>query len=164
MRAEPKVADEAAKLLDWGFLAAAGTAGKAGPVGQLVEPVKGVDVLGSTNAPGTGPVPAAAQPADELASGSQTSAGSSVGSSVGGAGPELGRLPAALAGFGLAAAAVLSVRHRPVPRSSSPGRTGSARPARPRPVPARPHPRPLPRSVAERVGSATDRPSRSGVA
>jgi hypothetical protein len=55
MRAEPKVADEAARLLDWGFLALAGS---AGPVGELVEPVKGVDVLGSTNAPGDRPVPA----------------------------------------------------------------------------------------------------------
>ena len=159
MRADPTVADEAAKLLDWGFLAAAGT---AAPVGQLVEPVKGVDVLGSTNAPGTGPVPAAAAPAEELATGTQTSAGSSVGRAE----PDLGRLPAALAGFGLAAAAVLSVRHGPAPRRS-PARAGSAAPARPLPVPApasRPQPRPLPRTVAERVGPASERPSRSGVA
>jgi D-alanyl-D-alanine carboxypeptidase (penicillin-binding protein 5/6) len=174
MRAEPKVADEAAKLLDWGFLAAAG---KAGPVGQLVEPVKGIDVLGSTNAPGTGPVPAAAQPADELASGSQTSAGSSVGSSVGGAGPELGRLPGCArrlrAGRRGRAVGPARARSRAGAAPRGPARGGcpplrsrrpAARPAGCLPTAAGPQPRPLPRTWPSGSGPATDRPSRSGVA
>ena len=167
MRAEPKVADEAARLLDWGFLAVAGS---SSPVGELVEPVKGVEVLGSTNQPGLRG--ARAQPDAGAASGTQTSAGSGAtsvetGSEVGAADPEPGRLPAALAGFGLAAAAVLSVRHKPAPArrgpagsASAPG--GSRSPARPTARP--PHARPLPRTVAERVGQAADRPSKSGVA
>ncbi|MCY7365204.1 MAG: serine hydrolase, partial [Frankiaceae bacterium] len=42
MRAEPRVADEAAKLLDWGFAAAAGVT----PVGRLVDPLPKAAPLG----------------------------------------------------------------------------------------------------------------------
>jgi len=164
MRAEPKVADEAARLLDWGFLAVA----EAGsPVGELVEPVKGVDVLGSTNEPGGRPVPAAGSDVSAgsgSAAGSQTSAATGPSAQVAPARSDPTRLPAALAGVGLAAAAVLCVRHKPTPARRSPAGSGSllggARP----PVRPQPRPRPLPRTVAERVGPAAERSSRSGVA
>jgi len=126
MRAEPRVADEAATLLDWGFDAAAGVT----PVGRLVDPLPEAAPLGPEAA---APVTAAVSPSAAAASGD------------GGGG-----VPTALAGAGLAAAAVLSVRHRP-----------------PVPVPARPRmpARPLPRTVAARVGPATEeRPRRTGVA
>ena len=110
MRAEPRVADEAAKLLDWGFAAAAG----ATPVGRLVDPLPRAAPLGPEVA---APLAAAVAPSSAAA----TSGGG-------------GGIPTALAGAGLAAAALLSVRHRPAP-----GRTpvrGAVRP--PVPVPARP--------------------------
>jgi D-alanyl-D-alanine carboxypeptidase (penicillin-binding protein 5/6) len=169
MRAEPKVAEEAARLLDWGFLAVAGS---PSPVGELVEPVKGAQVLGSTNQPGLRGT--RAEPGAGTTAGTQMSPGTAsdrvvgAGSEVGAADPLPDRLPAALAGFGLAAAAVLSVRHKPAPGRRAPAGAGSrpggsrppARPAAPGSSPARP----LPRTVAERVGPAAERPSRSGVA
>lgn len=86
MRADPKVFDEAEKLLDWGFAAPA-----AQPVGVLAgdvpdgapEAVAGISVAGPSAA--DGPV--------------QDGTG----------------LPVTLAGMGLAAAAVFAVRHRPSP-------------------------------------------------
>jgi len=86
MKADPKVFDEAEKLLDWGF--AARTAQPVGVLagdvpGALPEKVSGVSVLGPSAADG---------PAQD------------------GTG-----LPVTLAGMGLAAAAVFAVRHSPSP-------------------------------------------------
>lgn len=85
MRANPKVADEAIKLLDWGFAAAA----VADPVGTLVDPE-------------ATPEEAVEEPAVQARSAPLT-------------GGEGRGFPVTLAGLGLAAAAVLSVRHRPAP-------------------------------------------------
>lgn len=85
MRANPKVADEAVKLLDWGFAAAA----VAEPVGQLVDPE-------------ATPEEATAETAVQARSAPLT-------------GGDGRGFPVTLAGAGLAAAAVLSVRHRPAP-------------------------------------------------
>ena len=84
MRADPKVADEAIKLLDWGFAAAAVT----DPVGRLVDPEATPEAVEETA------VQARSAPLT---------------------GGEGRGFPVTLAGLGLAAAAVLSVRHRPVP-------------------------------------------------
>ena len=108
MRAEPRVADEAAKLLDWGFGAAAG----ATPVGRLVDPLAQAAGLGPEVA---APVAAAGAPA--------VAPSSAVATSEGGA-----ELPTALAGAGLAAAALLSVRHRPAP-ARAPARAPRRAPA-----------------------------------
>ncbi len=85
MRANPKVADEAIKLLDWGFAAAA----VADPVGTLVDPE-------------ATPEEAVEEPAVQARSAPLT-------------GGDGRGFPVTLAGLGLAAAAVLSVRHRPAP-------------------------------------------------
>ena len=96
MKANPKVADEAIKLLDWGFA----VAGTADPVGRLVDPE------------------ATAEEAVDSGSTAVQARSATV------AGEDGGGFPVTLAGLGLAVAALLSVRHRPVPA-----------PAR-RPVPA----------------------------
>ena len=83
MRANPKVADEAIKLLDWGFAAAA----VADPVGTLVDPE-------------TTP--------EEAETAVQARAAPLTGGDGRG-------FPVTLAGLGLAAAALLSIRHRPAP-------------------------------------------------
>lgn len=141
MRADPRVADEAAKLLDWGFDAAAGVA----PVGRLVDPLPEAAPLG----------PEVAAPAAALAPAGVASSGEGAGG---------GGVTAALAGAGLAAAAVLSVRHRPAPGRVPAG--AAVRPSVPAQVPpARMPARPLPRTVAARVGPAVaERPRRTGVA
>ena len=113
MKADPRVFDEAVKLLDWGF-----SAGAATPVGELVQPE-------------ASPTPPSAGPADttERTSGTTASAAAApapapaVGDSTG--------LPVTLAGLGLAAAALLAVRVRPVPagrRASRPAPSSAARP------------------------------------
>ncbi len=88
MRADPRVADEAIKLLDWGFAAA----GQVDPVGRLVDPV---------------PEPEA-EPAGTVTLTGQAPAVRTSGEGTG--------LPVTLAGMGLAGAALLAVRHRPSPR------------------------------------------------
>jgi len=107
MKSTPRVFDEATKLLDWGFAAA-----DAEPVGELVTagaaPVE----------PELPTVPALRTfaPAADLAA-AQDATG----------------LPVTLAGMGLAAAALLSVRRRPTPASAAASRrTSSAVPSRPR--------------------------------
>lgn len=90
MRADPKVADEAAKLLDWGFSAA----GSVDPVGRLVDPEPSPEQA------------AAAEPAGALTRAAPSPRGPGSGTGV----------PATLAGMGLAAAAVAAVRHRPPAR------------------------------------------------
>ena len=122
MKADPRVFDEAVKLLDWGF-----SAGAATPVGELVSPE-----------PSATPAPAAlADTTGEQTSGTTASAAAApaptpvVTDSTG--------LPVTLAGLGLAAAALIAVRVRPVPagRSTARGRRPApARPARARPRPA----------------------------
>ena len=95
MKANPKVADEAISLLDWGFAAA----GAVDPVGHLVDP--------------------------EPPAGSDESTGSSTVQARSSAVPgdsESG-LPATLAGLGLAGAAVLAVRHKPAPAPAPARRT-----------------------------------------
>jgi D-alanyl-D-alanine carboxypeptidase (penicillin-binding protein 5/6) len=89
MRAEPKVADEAVKLLDWGFAAG----GAAEPVGHLVDPGQ-AQVAGQEEQ--------AEAVTALVARGPAASAGGS-------------ELPATLGGIGLAAAALLTVRRRPAP-------------------------------------------------
>ena len=96
MKADPKVADEAVKLLDWGF-----AAGQVDPVGELVDPEASV-----------------AQEAVEAVE-------AVVAATDGGAAESTG-LGTTLAGMGLAAAALLAVRHRPGPRT--PPRAPAARP------------------------------------
>jgi len=128
MKADPRVVDDAVRLLDWGFSATAATA-----VGELVTPE-----------PTATPTPAAvAGPtATEQTSGTTASAATAPAAHAvqdGGAG-----LPVTLAGLGLAAAALMAVRVRPVAagrrsarsrqrpparRSAPPSRTGR-RPAR----------------------------------
>lgn len=106
MKADPKVWAEAEKLLDWGFAAA----GSAEPVGRLVDPEPTPEQV------------AAAEQAEEPAA-----AAAQARAEDGGSG-----LPATLAGVGLAAAALLTVRRTPPPRRA------------PRPVPAQ-------RTVPQRV-------------
>ena len=121
MRADPKVADEAAKLLDWGFAAA----GTARPVGRLVDP----------------------QPTPEQAVAEQAEVAAVAAARPSAAEAREGGFPAALAGIGLAAAAVLTVRHRPEPARQRPA--GAARVPVPVSRPVRqPVRRPLPPLVA----------------
>lgn len=86
MRADPKVADEAIRLLDWGFAAA----GDVKPVGRLVDP----------------------EPVEEQATGATAvqARSAQVPGDDRGSG-----LPVTLAGLALAGAAVLSVRRAPQP-------------------------------------------------
>ncbi len=143
MRAEPRVADEAAKLLDWGFAAAAGVS----PVGRLVDPLPVAVPLGPEAA-----APLAA-PLAAVGAGSSAATSGDGGSGV----------PAALAGAGLAAAAVLSVRHRPAPARAAAG--AAVRPPVRLPARSRVPARPLPRTVATNVDpAAAKRPRRTGVA
>ena len=105
MKADPKVWAEAEKLLDWGFAAA----GTVDPVGRLVDPE---------------PTPEQAAEAEQaalVAVAPRTSPAADGGSGF----------PTALAGVGLAAAALLTVRRTPPPR-----RAPRAVPAQ-RPVPQR---------------------------
>ncbi len=140
MKADPRVFDEAVKLLDWGFSATAATA-----VGELVTPEPPTSA--PTSAPTAGST--ATGPAGERTSGTTASAAAApaptpaVSGSTG--------LPATLAGLGLAAAALVAVRVRPVPVSRRPSRTG-------RPVPAaRARPRPASRPAARRSSRPTPR-------
>ena len=109
MKADPRVFDEAVKLLDWGFSATAAT-----PVGELVQPAQ------ETPAP-----PAAVAGTTERTSGTTAAAAAApapapaVDGSTG--------LPVTLAGLGLAAAALLAVRVRPVPAGRRPSRPAPAR-------------------------------------
>ena len=95
MKANPKVADEAISLLDWGFAAA----GAVDPVGHLVDP--------------------------ESPAGSDESTGSTTVQARSSAVPGDGEsgLPVTLAGLGLAGAAVLAVRHKPAPAPAPARRT-----------------------------------------
>lgn len=93
MKADPRVADEAMKLLDWGFAAA----GEVRPVGELVDPQT---------------------PAEEIA-GTETTAVQGRAATVPGGGAG-GSLPITLGGIALAGAAVLSVRHKPEPVRRAP--------------------------------------------
>ncbi len=96
MKADPKVFDEAQKLLDWGF-----SAQGARPIGVLGQ--------GDQDAP-SGTVGTVVEGLDDLAS----------------AGPALTRntgLPVTLGGFGLAAAAVIAVRPRRAKRRGGPPRS-----------------------------------------
>ena len=88
LKATPKVFDEAAKLLDWGFAAT-----RVVPVGALVPS----DEESAAGALPTVPALRTFAPAADLAA-AQDATG----------------LPVTLAGMGLAAAALWSVRHRPV--------------------------------------------------
>lgn len=109
MKADPKVWAEAEKLLDWGFAAA----GDVEPVGELVDAE-----------------PTGQEQADEAAAHALDPARADGSTQATGLGTTLG-------GMGLAAAALLAVRHRPGPRTP---------PAR-RPVPAQ---RPVPQRVPVR--------------
>jgi len=121
MQSDPKIFDEAVKLLDWGFANAR------------------VDAVGSLNATPTG-AGAGAGAVTELVEGLRLAGLSDRTSPA-----QPGGLPVTLAGIGLAAAAVFVVRHRPAPPprrreiSGAPGRAGSAtrgsrRPSRPSPA------------------------------
>jgi D-alanyl-D-alanine carboxypeptidase (penicillin-binding protein 5/6) len=117
MRADPQVFDEAVKLLDWGFAAQAAT-----PVGLLVAPEQDRGVLAGQ---GKGSRPTDVAGASRTAaSGSALSGTSTSAAAAPRAAPkdEVG-LPVTLAGFGLAAAALLAVRARP-----EPARAGARRP------------------------------------
>lgn len=108
MKADPRVFDEAVKLLDWGF-----SAGAATPIGELVQPA-------ARPAPDT-----LADPATEQTSGTTASAATAPASA-----PVVGQstgLPVTLAGLGLAAAALVAVRVRPVLAGRRPSR--GSRPA-----------------------------------
>ena len=123
MKADPRVFDEAVELLDWGFSASAAT-----PVGELVQPV-----------PAAPPTPAALESTTtEQTSGTTASAAAAPAPATTADGST--GLPVTLAGLGLAAAALLAVRMRPVParRSSRPSASGHGR-RRPaaRPTPQR---------------------------
>lgn len=108
MQSDPKIFDEAVKLLDWGFANAR------------------VDAVGSLNATPTA-AGAGAGAVTELVEGLGLAGPSDRTSPA-----QLGGLPVTLAGMGLAAAAMFVVRHRraPPPRrreiSGAPGRAGSA--------------------------------------
>jgi D-alanyl-D-alanine carboxypeptidase (penicillin-binding protein 5/6) len=109
MKADPRVFDEAVKLLDWGFSTS------VRPVGELValEPP-------ATPAPGA------------LAGSSGPTQVSGTTASAATAPAPVGRdgttLPVTLAGLGLAAAALVAVRVRPVPARRSPTRSRPSRP------------------------------------
>jgi D-alanyl-D-alanine carboxypeptidase (penicillin-binding protein 5/6) len=127
MRSEPRVFDEAVKLLDWGF-----SAKTAAPVGLLVVPDQPVSAeeraSRAADDAGAGAGASGSDPSGTALSGSTTSA-----ASASRAAPEGDPgLPAALAGLGLAAAALLAVRSRPVP-----ARAGSRRPPPRRGAPRR---------------------------
>jgi D-alanyl-D-alanine carboxypeptidase (penicillin-binding protein 5/6) len=116
MQSDPKIFDEAVKLLDWGFANAH------------------VDAVGSLNATPTG-----AGAVTELVEGLGLAGLSDRTSPA-----RPGGLPVTLAGMGLAAAAVFVVRHRPAPPprrreiSGAPGRAGSATRGSRRPSPPSP--------------------------
>ncbi len=132
MKADPRVFDEAVKLLDWGFSATAATA-----VGELVTPEPTASAT---------PAPVAGTTAEQT-SGTTASAAAApapapaVGGSTG--------LPVTLAGLGLAAAALVAVRVRPVPAGRRPARARRPAPQQPRRTRPRPAPqragRPAPR-------------------
>ena len=134
MKADPRVFDEAVKLLDWGFSAKA-----AGPVGELVTPE-----------PSATPSPGALAGATGAEQTSGTTSSAAVAPVPAPVVQEGTGLPVTLAGLGLAAAALLAVRVRPVA-----ARRSAARPRRagPRPAPAgRARPRPAARPAARRAG------------
>jgi D-alanyl-D-alanine carboxypeptidase (penicillin-binding protein 5/6) len=122
MKADPRVFDEAVKLLDWGF-----SAGAATPVGELVQP-----------APSPTPAPAAlADGATGQTSGTTASAAAAPAAAAVTA--DSTGLPVTIAGLGLAAAALIAVRVRPLPAGRS---TPRRRPPAPRSAArARPQPR-----------------------
>jgi D-alanyl-D-alanine carboxypeptidase (penicillin-binding protein 5/6) len=110
MKADPKVWAEAGKLLDWGFAAA----GDVEPVGELVDAEPTVEEK-------------AVEVAEEsLGAGAARSPGTT---------EETG-LSTTLAGMGLAAAALLAVRHRPGPATPPRAPARSQVPAQ-RPLPQR---------------------------
>jgi D-alanyl-D-alanine carboxypeptidase (penicillin-binding protein 5/6) len=113
MRAQPNFWPEAVKLLDWGFAAA----GDVEPVGELVDAE-----------------PSITEQAQDVVEELTRTAGGAAGSGA----TESTGLGTTLAGMGLAAAALLAVRHRP-----GSGSTPQAR----RPVPAQ---RPVPQRVPVR--------------
>ena len=118
MKADPRVWAEAGRLLDWGFSATG-----AEPVGRLVDPLSAVQ-------------PDAESPAEEVVA-AVAAAPAAARDATGGSG-----VPTVLAGLGLAASAVLAVRHSPSPR----------------PLPAqRVQPRPAPVSVGVTVTPAARR-------
>ena len=123
MKADPRVFDEAVKLLDWGFAASA-----AEPVGELVTPEADAAAAAQTaeqeraSLSGSGPDTTAAE-----ISGTTTGASAAPGPVE-----EDSGLPVTLAGLALAAAALLAVRARPAAAGASsrrPARSGS-RPTR----------------------------------
>ena len=89
MKGQPKIFDEAAKLLDWGF-----AAGNARPVGTLNAQETEDNLLAAV-------------------------AGSGVAGSARDAAEGAGGLPVTLAGFGLGAAAVCAARRRPARESAA---------------------------------------------
>jgi D-alanyl-D-alanine carboxypeptidase (penicillin-binding protein 5/6) len=136
MKADPRVFDEAVKLLDWGFSAKAAT-----PVGELVTPE-----------PSAMPAPAAVAGT----SGEQTSGTTASAAAAPAPAPAVGDgtgLPVTLAGLGLAAAALIAVRVRPVPAGRRPSRGSRPAPARA----ARARPRPAARPAAQRAGRPAPR-------
>lgn len=122
MKADPRVFDEAVKLLDWGFSASAAT-----PIGELVQPE-----------PTATPTPAAAPSTTGTEPTSGTTASAAAAPAPAPVVDDGTGLPVTLAGLGLAAAALIAVRARPVPAGRRSG--GVSRPARSSAGRARPRP------------------------
>ena len=161
MKADPRVFDEAVKLLDWGFSAPASSG-----VGELVTPEEPAAVPEASAAAEDG---ALRTGRSTEASGTETSGATASAATAGPRAPAADgtALPVTLAGLGLAAAALLAVRVRPVTvgrsgarrpsRRRSPGRAATARP-RPS-APARPG-RPDTRSGPDRAAPSRREPER----
>jgi D-alanyl-D-alanine carboxypeptidase (penicillin-binding protein 5/6) len=158
MRAEPRVFDEAVKLLDWGFAARTVT-----PVGLLVTPEQDRGVLAGQ---GKGSRPTDVPGASRIASGTALSGTTTSAAAAPRAAPkgEVG-LPVTLAGLGLAAAALLAVRARPAParagarrppRQRSPSRAPAQRRAAESRAAGSPVPHPSQRSSPSRRGGRPD--------
>ncbi len=114
MKADPRVFDEAVKLLDWGF-----SARGARPVGELVSPE-----------PPATPTPDALAGSTGSTQTSGTTASAATAPVAGPVGSDGTALPVTLAGLGLAAAALMAVRVRPVTGRRPPTRSRSRPPAR----------------------------------
>ena len=149
MNATPRVFDEAEKLLDWGF-----TARAALPVGALVQPEQPAAAVPD----GAVPEGAVQQDADSPARTTSLAALSP-------AADEGTGMTVTLAGLALAAAALISVRHRRAPRPAGRAAPSSEpRPTEPRtPEPRTAQPRtpvsrtPVSRTPARQPVSATRR-------
>ncbi len=116
MRADPRVFDEAVKLLDWGF------ATEAAPVGVLVDPDADLPA-----ARADGSTAALEQSSGGSSSASTAPAGSAAAAGGRRAPDEPGTgLPVTVAGMSLAAAALFAARARPAPASRSHARRASA--------------------------------------